>query len=155
MFIVYYCLRNIQGPHYFPNRGYENRCKINIKFRNCQIFRHLSLPPLIGKCNRKIYVEKIVFSDLARMKLPVYQRTGNIPKACPYVMVASFLVKCSVNLRGRFSHRGRNLRRVRRTTLCRNARWAVLSGIDRGALCFFCLSLRHSCRFSSDGNSRQ
>ena len=38
MFIVYYCLRNIQGPHYFPNRGYENLRKINTFSTNCQIF---------------------------------------------------------------------------------------------------------------------
>lgn len=38
MFIVYYCLRNIQGPHYFPNRGYENLRKINTFSQFCQIF---------------------------------------------------------------------------------------------------------------------
>ena len=41
MFIVYYCLRNIQGPHYFPNRGYENRCKINTFSQFRQIFFEL------------------------------------------------------------------------------------------------------------------
>ena len=38
MFIVYYCLRNIQGPHYFPNRGYENLRKINTFSQFRQIF---------------------------------------------------------------------------------------------------------------------
>ena len=38
MFIVYYCLRNIQFLHYFPNRGYENRCKINTFSQFRQIF---------------------------------------------------------------------------------------------------------------------
>ena len=38
MFIVYYCLRNIQGPHYFPNRVYENLRKINTFSQFRQIF---------------------------------------------------------------------------------------------------------------------
>ena len=41
MFIVYYCLRNIQGPHYFPNRGYENLRKINTFSQFRQIFFRL------------------------------------------------------------------------------------------------------------------
>ena len=70
MFIVYYCLRNIQGPHYFPNRGYENLRKINTFSQFRQIFLHCSVilsSPALAMClvfEVGFYVEVAVGSEL-------------------------------------------------------------------------------------------
>ena len=70
MFIVYYCLRNIQGPHYFPNRGYENLRKINTFSQFRQIFFTLTVilsSAALAKClvfEVGFYVEVAVGSEL-------------------------------------------------------------------------------------------
>ena len=81
MFIVYYCLRNIQGPHYFPNRGYENLRKINTFSQFRQIFFTLKRDfeqrgsAALAKClvfEVGFYVEVAVGSELV---VPLFAET--------------------------------------------------------------------------------